>query len=101
MKSGHINMKIAVLGAGMVGRSIAIDLAGKFSVTSFDLSAGNLALLPPGANIITRQADLSDFKRYSDWLSAFDIVVCAVPGFMGFRALEAIIRAGKNVVDIS
>jgi saccharopine dehydrogenase-like NADP-dependent oxidoreductase len=34
-------------------------------------------------------------------LSPFDLVVTAVPGFMGYAALEAVIKAGKNVVDIS
>ena len=28
-------------------------------------------------------------------------VVTAVPGFMGYKTLEAVINAGKNVVDIS
>lgn len=94
-------MRIAVLGAGMVGRTIAIDLSSKFAVTSFDISSINLALLQPFNNIATQQADLGDFGSYGHWLSDFDMVVCAVPGFMGFRALEAIITAGKNVVDIS
>ena len=35
-------MQIAVLGAGMVGRAIAIDLAKDFDVTSFDLNPANL-----------------------------------------------------------
>jgi saccharopine dehydrogenase-like NADP-dependent oxidoreductase len=30
-----------------------------------------------------------------------DLVICAVPGFMGFATLQAVIAAGKNVVDIS
>jgi saccharopine dehydrogenase-like NADP-dependent oxidoreductase len=30
-----------------------------------------------------------------------DLVVCAVPGFMGFATLRRVIQAGKNVVDIS
>ena len=34
-------------------------------------------------------------------MSPFDIVVTAVPGFMGYKTLEAVINAGKNVVDIS
>jgi 3-hydroxyacyl-CoA dehydrogenase len=38
-------MKIAVLGAGMVGRTIALDLAKDFDVTSFDVSAVSLAIL--------------------------------------------------------
>ena len=34
--------KIAVLGAGMVGSAIALDLALQFDVTSIDLSLKNL-----------------------------------------------------------
>ncbi|MFN8247202.1 MAG: saccharopine dehydrogenase C-terminal domain-containing protein [Ferruginibacter sp.] len=95
-------MQIAILGAGMVGRAIAIDLAFRFTVTSFDLSNQSLQELTKKApGIKTIQADLSDFNRYPEWLSDFDMVVSAVPGFMGYRALEAIIRSGKTVVDIS
>jgi saccharopine dehydrogenase-like NADP-dependent oxidoreductase len=94
-------MKIAVLGAGMVGRTIAIDLAGNFDVTSFDINDANLALLQQAGKVQTQKADLSDFKNYSPMLSQFEMVVCAVPGFMGYKALEAIIKAGKDVVDIS
>ncbi len=95
-------MTIAVLGAGMVGRAIALDLATDFSVTSFDLSAANLEELSRrNPAIHTAGADLADYKNYTDLLQPFDLVVTAVPGFMGFQTLEAVINAGKNVVDIS
>lgn len=95
-------MTIAVLGAGMVGRTIALDLAKEYSVTSFDLSATNLEELKNrNAAIQTVPADLSLFSEYKNWLQPFDLVVTAVPGFMGYKTLEAAINAGKNVVDIS
>lgn len=95
-------MTIAVLGAGMVGRAIALDLAKDYSVTSFDLSKENLLALQQRNNSVqTVTADLSRFGEYKKWLSPFDIVVTAVPGFMGYKTLEAVIQAGKNVVDIS
>jgi len=95
-------MTIAVLGAGMVGRAIALDLAKDYSVTSFDLSKENLLALQQRNNSVqTVTADLSRFGEYKNWLSPFDIVVTAVPGFMGYKTLEAVIQAGKNVVDIS
>lgn len=95
-------MTIAVLGAGMVGRTIALDLAPDHAVTSFDLNAANLELLR-GRNhsIQTTVADLADYASYPAWLKPFDLVVTAVPGFMGYKTLEAVIRAGKDVVDIS
>jgi saccharopine dehydrogenase-like NADP-dependent oxidoreductase len=95
-------MQIAILGAGMVGRAIAIDLSTRYQVTSFDISEQSLTFLSQkNTSIKTQQADLADFGQYTSLLTGYDIVVCAVPGFMGFRALKAIIEAGKNVVDIS
>jgi saccharopine dehydrogenase-like NADP-dependent oxidoreductase len=95
-------MTIAVLGAGMVGRTIAADLAKDFQVTSFDLNATNLELLKDTNNSIeTVAADLSQFTEYSNWFSPFDLIVTAVPGCIGYKTLEAVINIGKNVVDIS
>lgn len=95
-------MKIAVLGAGMVGRAMAIDLSHDYKVTSFDKSAENLQILQaknPG--IETREMDLADYKIYKDTFSDFDFLITAVPGFMGFDVLKAAIEVGKNVADIS
>jgi saccharopine dehydrogenase-like NADP-dependent oxidoreductase len=95
-------MTVAVLGAGMVGRAIALDLAKDYSVTSFDFNAGNLDELKiRNASIQTVTADLSQLTEYKNRLTPFDIAVTAVPGFMGYKTLEAVINAGKNVVDIS
>ena len=86
----------------MVGRAIALDLAKDYAVTSFDLNAINLAELKSrNDEIQTVAADLSVFAEYENWFSPFDIVVTAVPGFIGYKTLEAVINAGKNVVDIS
>lgn len=97
-----IGMKIAILGAGMMGRAIALYLANDFEVTSFDVSEQNLALLKKrNSNIQIQQANLKQYDKYEKWLKPFDIVVTAVPGFMGFDALKAVISCGKNVADIS
>lgn len=95
-------MTIAVLGAGMVGRTIAQDLAGEHSVTAFDLDAVSLDELKKKApSVECVAADLSLVSEYRNWFSPFDLVVTAVPGFMGYPTLEAVIKSGKNVVDIS
>ncbi|MBL0056327.1 MAG: saccharopine dehydrogenase NADP-binding domain-containing protein [Chitinophagaceae bacterium] len=95
-------MQIAILGAGMVGRTMALDLVKTYPVTSFDISEASLKILSnKNSSVKTVKADLSDFGQYPALLSEFDFVVCAVPGFMGYRSLEAIIRSKKNVVDIS
>lgn len=92
-------MRIHVLGAGMVGRAMAIDLAKEHLVTCIDINPKNLTLLPDG--IATCVADLTDTPGYASLLQHCEMVVCAVPGFMGFKTLEAVIMQGKNVVDIS
>jgi lysine 6-dehydrogenase len=95
-------MKIAVLGSGMVGRTMAIDLAQKHEVTSFDASGQALDILKSKSNNIkTVKTDLMAYSNYTDMLQDFDLVITAVPGFMGFNTLKAVIEAGKNVVDIS
>jgi lysine 6-dehydrogenase len=95
-------MQIAILGAGMVGRTMAVDLANNYAVTSFDVSEQSLQLLTQKSKQVTTiQADLSDYKNYTSLLKPFDFVISAVPGFMGYKTLEAIIIARKNVVDIS
>jgi len=86
----------------MVGRAIAIDLAKEYAVTCFDLNANNLEeIKKEDAAIQVVPVDLSVFSEYKNFLAPFDIVVTAVPGFMGYKTLEAVIAAGKNVVDIS
>jgi len=86
----------------MVGRAIAMDLASRHHVTAFDFSDANLELLKKrNPRIETQRADLGDYSSYPQHLSSFDLIVTAVPGFMGFKVLEASINCGKNIVDIS
>jgi saccharopine dehydrogenase-like NADP-dependent oxidoreductase len=95
-------MKIAVLGTGMVGSAIALDLSKEHEVTCFDLNKDNLeAVHRRDPSIAIAANDLADHRQYADFLAPFDIVVTAVPGFMGYETLQAVIRAQKDVVDIS
>ena len=96
-------MKILVLGAGLVGGPMAMDLAvnGEFEVTSADRSAEALARLSGKPYITTIQADLYDADLLKSLVKQHDLVISAVPGFMGFRTLERVIECGKNVVDIA
>ena len=95
-------MKIAVLGSGMVGRAIALDLVKNYEVTSFDISEQNLKILKDrDIKINTVKVDLSNLDSYEKLLEDFDFVVSAVPGFMGYDVLRKIILSKKDVVDIS
>jgi saccharopine dehydrogenase-like NADP-dependent oxidoreductase len=96
-------MKIAVLGAGRVGRAIALDLARdpKFEVTAVDHASEALVALEGAQNISTRQADISDSGAVRKIMKDQDLGVGAVPGFMGFQTLQAILEAGRPAVDIA
>lgn len=92
--------KIAVLGAGLVGKAMAMDLAHEFDVTSIDINETALKLLEQ-KNIKTQLADFSSHSQLTALLQPFDIVVGAVPGFLGLQTAGTVIGAGKNMVDIS
>lgn len=94
--------KITVLGAGMVGSAIAKDLSTAFDVTSVDISDKNLqSIVASHPSVKTKKADLQRYDEYPALLAGADWVITAVPGFMGYKTLEAVIRAGKSGVDIS
>ena len=96
-----MHKRIIVLGAGLVGSAIAIDLSKNHKVTSVDLSDKAFAKFGDYPDIKCIQADLSDTDTLKGLLNNFDLVIGAVPGFMGYQTMKAVIEAGKNMVDIS
>ena len=96
-------MNITVFGGGLVGSAIVKDLAANpdFAVTVVDLSPATVQRLADEAGVRGVAANLGTLATFDDLLYGADLVVCAVPGFMGFATLQKIIEAGKNVVDIS
>lgn len=93
--------KIIILGAGMVGKAMAIDLSKKYEVTSADIFDKSLDYLASNYSINTKKFDISDLAVLQNEIKDFDLVVSAVPGFMGYKTLETCIKAGKNILDIS
>jgi lysine 6-dehydrogenase len=93
--------KIIVLGAGLVGSAIAIDLSKNHEVCSVDLSTDSFSKFQNYSTIKTVQANLSDTDKVKSLIKDFDLVIGAVPGFMGYQTMKAVIEAGKNMVDIS
>jgi len=95
-------MNIIVLGAGLIGTPMAIDLAQdpSFNVTVADIDTRKLGALKDH-RVTTFHKDLSNSNDVHKLVADFDLVLSAVPGFLGFRTLEAIIEAGKDVVDIA
>jgi len=93
---------IIVLGAGMVGSTMAIDMAKIHSVTLTDFNKSALDNAVKKCEKLTPLVlDVTDKAALQKIISPFDLVICAVPGFLGFETLKSIIEAGKNVIDIS
>ena len=93
---------IIVLGAGMVGSTIAIDLSNKHKITLTDFNLEALNKAEQKCNKLTIQLlDVTDKNTLQETIKKFDLVVCAVPGFLGFETLKSIIEAEMNVIDIS
>lgn len=93
--------KVVVLGAGMVGGALAADLCREAQVTAVDANPDRLAALAAGHPLATRVADLRDPAAVAAAVAGADLAIGAVPGFMGFATLRAVIEAGINAVDIS
>lgn len=91
--------RVIVLGSGLVGSVIAKDLSDNHEVTSVDISEKNLNILPK--NIKKIKKDISKKNVLEKLIQNFDIVVGALPGFLGFKIMKRVINSGKNIVDIS
>ena len=96
-------MKIIVLGAGLVGGPMAIDLAKTkgFEVSIVDKSEKALNNVSDKFPIKKIVCDLSISENIKKTVKDFDIVLNAVPGFLGFNTLRSIIESKKNVIDIA
>lgn len=92
--------KVIVLGAGMVGRAMAIDMAKDYEVYSADINTDALHRLEKHG-VRTIHADLTSKELITSLIEDKDLVIGAVPGFMGFETLKTVIEAGKPASDIS
>ena len=94
--------KVIIIGAGMVGSAIAIDMAKNHQVTLTDINLTVLETVNSKTPELQIQTlDVTNKKELQQAISPFDLVICAVPGFLGFDTLKSIIEAKKNVIDIS
>lgn len=93
--------KIVVLGVGMVGKAIAIDLCASHKVIAADIDQQSLHYLKNNYPVETVSVNLMEEERVANLVADCDLVISAVPGFMGFETVRTVIEAGKNIVDIS
>jgi len=95
--------RIVVLGCGRVGAVLAEDLAREeaFQVTVVDRDPAALAALEQRARVATEVADLADAASVRRLIRPADLVVGAVPGFLGYQTLELVLEQGKQYADIA
>jgi saccharopine dehydrogenase-like NADP-dependent oxidoreductase len=95
-------LRIVVLGGGRVGGAIVRDLAAEdhFSVLVVDVDPVRVEKLTEfGADGVI--ADLSTPKNVDKAVADADLVVGAVPGFLGYETVKRVLEAGRPIVDIS
>jgi len=93
--------RIVVLGAGLVGKAIAIDLAKSNEVTTVDINHSNLERLSKYSNIKTILTDVTEEGEIQNIVKDCDLVIGCLPGYMGYKTVEQTILAGKDIIDIS
>ncbi len=94
--------KVIVIGAGMVGSAMAIDMTKNHDVTLTDINMTVLQTIKSKMSDLNIQTlDVTNKKVLQQTIGPYDLVICAVPGFLGFETLKSIIEAKKNVIDIS
>ena len=96
-------MNVLILGAGLVGAPMARDLAADpdFQVTVVDRDQSALDRLTAAVPVTTRAKDLADPATVTALAADHDLVLSAVPGFLGYQTLRAVIESGTDVVDIA
>jgi lysine 6-dehydrogenase len=96
-------MKVIILGAGLVGSPMAFDLARNknFEVHVADMDRAALSKIEEVLPVTVTCDDFTIKDNLKRLIEPYDLVLSAVPGWMGFDVLKTIIESGKNAVDIA
>lgn len=93
--------KIVVLGAGLIGKTIAFDLSDDFDVLSVDSNPQALSDLNQRYGINTTQGDINDHAFLLNQVQDARLVISALPGQIGYSVLKVLAGTGIDIVDIS
>jgi lysine 6-dehydrogenase len=92
--------KLVVLGCGRVGRAVALDLSQRHEVVAVDTDP-NAAQRLQGAGVEIISEDAANPVVLGRLVKDADLIINALPGYLGFDVLRNTIRCGRRVVDIS
>lgn len=95
-------IKIAVMGGGLVGTPMALDLNkdDKIHVKLADINAGNLKRAQ-SKGVECVEMNLLEDGKLEEFISDADFVINALPGLVGYQSLKRAVMAGKSGVDIA
>ncbi len=95
--------RVLVFGGGLVGSVIAKDLLseGDLEVVIADNNRDRIEKIEKTTGIKCILSDLSKEGAVKEISDGFDMVIGAVPGYLGFKVIKEAIEINKNAVDIS
>ncbi len=94
--------KVFQIGAGLIGKTMAIDLSKDHDLHLADFDVENLRKVKSiNPQIKVESFNIKNKFDLKNFIQPADIVLLAVPGFLGFQTLKTILECKKNVVDIS
>ena len=94
--------KVFQIGAGLVGKTMAIDLSKDHDLHLADFDVENLKKVKSiNPEIKVENLNIKNKFDLKNFIQPADIVLLAVPGYLGFQTLKTILECKKNVVDIS
>lgn len=96
-------MKIIILGLGLIGKAIALDLLKdkELKVSGADLRKEPFQELEDKGLFEAYQKDLTNINEVKKVIKTQDLVINALPGNLGFKVLKVCLEESKMVVDIT
>jgi len=91
---------IRILGGGLVGNAMARNLSKVHRVAVIELDPDKISKLKQ-YDIATSNGNCLDKDQLNKFIADADLVIGALPGYLGYQVLEKVIRMKRNVVDIS
>ena len=98
-------VKCLVLGCGRVGSEVALDLSKSECFSQVVVADAERNMLEKVSSRLGENStilmDVGKYNALVEVLRKFDMVIGALPGYLGYAAMKACIGAGVNLIDVS